>query len=80
MQEKVYNKRFSLNDYKIKISNNNNIAVFEDICDVINFFKNNYVNGNTTERNIRTCISNAIKHNTKYFGFSLELFPKESQI
>ena len=60
------------------MSSDKNIVVYKNIYEAVDFIKNNYANKTTTERNIRTKISNAVKHKIKYFGFNWELLSKTS--
>lgn len=70
------NVRFLLNNYEIKMLSIDETIVYNDIHEAIEFIKNNYAKKDTTKRSIRTGISNAIKNETKYFGFNWELLPK----
>lgn len=77
-KEVICKNRFVLDEYKIKMSSEQNIIIYNNIYEAIKFIKNNYANENTTERNIRIKISNAVKHKVRYFGFDWELLPKIS--
>lgn len=65
-------KRFLLDDYKIKITNNNINKIFNNKDEAIIFIKENF-SKNTNERNIQTSITNAIKNNKLYFGYKWEV-------
>lgn len=74
-KEVIYKNKFSLNEYKIRMSIGQNVTIYDSVCDAIEFIKNNYAT-ETTKRNIRTGISKAIKHKVKYFEFNWELLQK----
>lgn len=78
LKETICKNRFLLDEYEIKMSSDENTIIYDDISEAVRFIKNNYANETTTERNIRTKISNAVKHKIKYFGFNWELLPKIS--
>lgn len=65
---------FLLKDYFILMKNEKIYKSFT-IDNAVDFIKTNYAN-NTSERNIQTSISNAIKNNKKYFGFNWYLGDK----
>lgn len=77
-KEVIRDKRFLLDEYEIKMSNDKNIVVYKNIYEAVEFIKNNYAKETTTKRNIRTKIADAVKHETKYFGFNWVLLPKAS--
>ena len=78
-KKEIVNKgRFLLDDYEIKMTNSKNVKIYKNINDAVDFIKNNHAKENTCERNIRTRISNAIKHNKECYGFSWELISKVS--
>lgn len=62
-------ERYIVNDnYIISAKNKEGIEiVFKDIYDAINYIKENFA-FNTSERSIRTKITDSAKHNTSYFG------------
>ena len=78
-KKEIVNKgRFLLDGYEIKMINGKTVKIYQNIHDAIDFIKIKYAKENTPERNIRTRISNAIKHNKKCYGFFWELIPKVS--
>lgn len=76
--EIIRDKRFVLDEYEVKMIDSCNEVIYPNIHDAVNFVKMNYAKNSTTERNIRTKIADAAKHNTKYFGFNWVLLPKVS--
>ena len=70
-------ERYIVNDnYTISATNEKeNEIFFKDIFEAINYIKENYAI-NTSERNIRTKITDSAKHNTSYFGHYFKINKK----
>lgn len=74
-QEKSH--RLKVDDYKVKMTNENNVVIHNDIYDAINYVYTE-LNNNATEKSVRNKILNSAKHGCSYLGYNWKLIQKEA--